>query len=82
MILEELLKSLFTPIISLFIAWSIGYRLTMSYAMKQKKKEGVLSTVNEFQNIYSEWFSMAKKWAGKCPLKLASIVVTDSEDDE
>lgn len=63
---QELLKALLNVIVAittLSFGWLVGQRLTVYWAIRQKRRELELSAVNEFYKLYGEFFAVWKLWA-------------------
>lgn len=63
---QELLKALLNvivAIITLGFGWLVGQRLTVYWAIRQKRRELELSAVNEFYKLYGEFFAVWKLWS-------------------
>lgn len=63
---QELLKavlSIIVAIITLSFGWLVGQRLTVYWAIRQKRRELELSAVNEFYRLYGEFFAVWKLWS-------------------
>lgn len=62
---QEIIKAFigFIPTLaSLLLAWQFGTRISVSWNLRQKRRENVLEAVNNFQLIYGQWFALAKSW--------------------
>jgi hypothetical protein len=63
---QEIIRALINiiiVIITLGISWLIGHRLTVYWAIRQKRRELELTVENEFYKLYGEFFSVWKLWA-------------------
>ncbi len=60
-IVKELPK-LGTSLILLALAWLVGYRLTASWNVRQKRRELDLVTARDFHALYGEFFAVWKLW--------------------
>jgi hypothetical protein len=61
----EVLKALLNVIvatITLGLGWLVGQRLTVFWAIRQKRRELELAAVNEFYGLYGEFFAIWKAW--------------------
>jgi mechanosensitive ion channel-like protein len=64
-LLTEGLKAvpnLLVALITLGLGWLVGQRLTLSWNLRQKRRELDLSNAKEFQALYGEFFAVWKLW--------------------
>ena len=61
--LFQALLNIIVAVITLGLGWLIGQRLTVYWAIRQKRKELELAAVNGFYELYGEFFSVWKAWA-------------------
>jgi hypothetical protein len=62
----EVIKAILNVIVAvvtLGLGWFIGHRLTVYWAIRQKQRELELSALNDFYNLYGEFFAIWKLWA-------------------
>lgn len=62
----EVIKAILNVIvavITLGLGWFVGHRLTVYWAIRQKQRELELSALNDFYNLYGEFFAIWKLWA-------------------
>jgi hypothetical protein len=57
------LLNIIVAIITLSLGWLVGQRLTIYWAIRQKRKELELLAVAEFYKLYGEFFAVWKLWA-------------------
>jgi hypothetical protein len=63
---QELLNALLSivvAVVTLSFGWLVGQRLTVYWAIRQKRRELELSAVNEFYKLYGEFFTVWKLWS-------------------
>jgi hypothetical protein len=66
---QELIKSLLSLLVSvvtLGLGWFVGQRLSIYWAIKQKRRELELAAVSEFYKLYGEFFAIWKLWNQLC----------------
>lgn len=61
-VLKALLSILVT-VITLGLGWLVGQRLTVFWAIRQKRRELELAAVSGFYSLYGEFFAIWKTWA-------------------
>jgi hypothetical protein len=62
---QEIIKSFFSLIVSLVtlgIGWLVGQRLSIYWAIRQKRRELELAAVSEFYKLYGDFFAVWKLW--------------------
>ena len=59
--INEFIKFIFVAL-TLLLTWFIGNRISIRWAIIQRKKEIEIDTLNEFYKLYGEFFSMWKLW--------------------
>lgn len=62
---QLLLKALLDLVIAVVVVglgWLVGQRLTVYWAIRQKRRELDLQAVNEFYRLYGEFFAIWKLW--------------------
>lgn len=66
---QEIIKSLLSLVVSvvtLGLGWFIGQRLSIYWAIRQKRRELELAAVSEFYKLYGEFFAVWKLWNEFC----------------
>ncbi len=61
----ELFKSsltLATSLLTLGLAWFVGNRISVRWAIRQKQREAYLSIASDFYRLYGEFFAIWKAW--------------------
>jgi len=51
-----------TSLIALSLAWFVGNRITVRWALRQKRREMYLAVAAEFYRLYGEFFAVWKLW--------------------
>jgi hypothetical protein len=59
--LKEIPK-LASALILLGLAWFVGQRISMSWSLRQKRKENELATARDLHALYGEFFAIWKLW--------------------
>jgi hypothetical protein len=62
---QEIIKSLLSLVVSvvtLGLGWFVGQRLSIYWAIRQKRRELELAAVSEFYKLYGEFFAVWKLW--------------------
>ncbi len=54
--------ALLTLSVSLLAAWFVGHRLTVRWALRQKRREQALSATEDFYRSYGDFYATWKKW--------------------
>ena len=60
--IKDIIGWFVTPIITIFIAWAFGHRLTAKWGDWQKRREQVRDAANGFYKLYGEFFAIWKLW--------------------
>lgn len=57
------LSSILVVLVTLGLTWFVGQRLTVHWAIRQKRRELELAAANEFYRLYGEFFAVYKLWS-------------------
>lgn len=63
---QEVVKaipSILVAVVTLSLGWLVGQRLTVYWAIRQKRRELELAALTEFYRLYGEFFTVWKLWA-------------------
>ncbi|MCK4821023.1 hypothetical protein KA005_34980 [bacterium] len=64
--MENALSGIIVSLVTLGLGWIVGQRLTVYWAIRQKRRELEISALKEFYRLYGEFFSIWKQWAYCC----------------
>ncbi len=76
--MEVALYGITVSIVTLGLGWLVGQRLTVYWAIRQKRREIEISTLHEFYRLYGEFFSIWKQWAYCCNPPDGQMTILDT----